>query len=54
MERELTFTRFFDAPRQLVFDAWTKPEHVKEWFGPNTYTVPVCEIDLRPAAGGIW
>jgi uncharacterized protein YndB with AHSA1/START domain len=47
-------TRVFDAPRQLVFDAMTKPEHVKQWWGRlgDGYTVPVCEIDFR--VGGKW
>jgi uncharacterized protein YndB with AHSA1/START domain len=44
----LTFTRTFNAPRELVFAAWTEPEHVKRWFGPRVFTLPVCEIDLRP------
>jgi len=52
-DREIAMTRAFDAPRQLVFDAWTKPEHVRRWFGAvEGYTMPVCEIDLR--AGGAW
>jgi uncharacterized protein YndB with AHSA1/START domain len=46
-EREVTLTRSFDAPRDLVFEAWTTPDHVKKWFGPSGYTLPVCEIDLR-------
>ena len=47
-------TRLFDAPRHLVFEAMTKPEHVKRWWGHlgEGYSVPVCEIDLRP--GGAW
>jgi len=49
---EIVMTRVFDAPRHLVFDAWTKPEHLKRWFGPRGWTMPVCEIDLRP--GGPW
>jgi len=41
-------TRVFDAPRRLVFDAFTKPELVKKWLlGPPGWTMPVCEIDLR-------
>jgi uncharacterized protein YndB with AHSA1/START domain len=44
---ELHLRRFFAAPRQLVFDAWTKPEMVKEWWGPKCFTNPVCEIDAR-------
>ena len=49
-DRELTITRVFDAPRSLVFDAWAEPEHLKRWFAPNNFTVPVCEMDFR--AGG--
>lgn len=44
---ELHLRRFFAAPRQMVFDAWTKPEMVKEWWGPRCFTNPVCEIDAR-------
>ena len=52
-EREIVMTRVFDAPRRLVFDAWTNPEHVPHWMlGPAGWTMPVCEIDLRP--GGAW
>jgi uncharacterized protein YndB with AHSA1/START domain len=53
-DQEIRMTRLFDAPRQLVFDAMTKPEHVKQWWGRlgDGYSVPVCEIDLRP--GGAW
>ena len=47
-EREIAMTRVFDAPRQLVFDAHTKPELVKRWLlGPPGWSMPVCEIDLR-------
>jgi uncharacterized protein YndB with AHSA1/START domain len=52
-ERELVMTRTFDAPRQKVFDAWTRPEQPPRWMlGPEGWTMPVCEIDLRP--GGAW
>jgi len=52
-EREIEMTREVDAPRALVFDAWTNPEHVRQWMlGPSGWTMPVCEIDLRP--GGAW
>ena len=53
-DREIRLTRLFDAPRQLVFEAMTKPEHVKRWWGclGEGYSVPVCEIDLR--IGGAW
>src|SRR5437879_6720143 len=47
-ERELVMTRSFDAPRQLVFDAHTKPDLVRRWLlGPPGWSMPVCEIDLR-------
>ena len=46
-ERELTITRVFDAPRALVFKAWTDPKHVAEWWGPKGFTNPVCEFDAR-------
>lgn len=52
-DREVVMTRVLDAPRRLVFDAWTNPEHVPHWMlGPEGWTMPVCEIDLRP--GGAW
>jgi uncharacterized protein YndB with AHSA1/START domain len=47
-DREIVLTRVFDAPRHLVFDAFTKPELVKQWLlGPPGWSMPVCEIDLR-------
>ena len=46
-ERELVITRVFDAPRELVFKAWTDPEHFVRWWGPRGFTTPVCKIDLR-------
>lgn len=52
-EVELVITRVVDAPRRVVFDAWTDPRHVPQWLlGPEGWTMPVCEIDLRP--GGKW
>ena len=52
-DRELVATRVFDAPRRLVFEAHTNPAHVPHWLlGPDGWTMPVCEIDLRP--GGAW
>lgn len=52
-DREIVITRVFDAPRRLVWEAWTNPEHVPRWMlGPEGWTMPVCEIDLRP--GGAW
>jgi uncharacterized protein YndB with AHSA1/START domain len=51
---EVRMTRLFDASRERVFEAMTRPEHVKNWWGRlgEGYSVPVCEIDLRP--GGAW
>jgi uncharacterized protein YndB with AHSA1/START domain len=47
-DREIEMTRVFDAPRSMVFDAWTKPELLKRWLGVrNGWTLAVCEIDLR-------
>ena len=51
-DRVIVMTREFNAPRKLVFEAWTQPEHVRHWFGPRGVTLPVCEIDLR--VGGAW
>jgi uncharacterized protein YndB with AHSA1/START domain len=52
-DREVAMTRVFDAPRRLVWEAWTNPKHVPHWLlGPEGWTMPVCEIDLRP--GGAW
>jgi uncharacterized protein YndB with AHSA1/START domain len=47
-EQELVFTRVFDAPRELVFRAWTDPKRVAQWWGPHGFTNPVCELDPRP------
>ncbi len=51
-EREIVMTRVFNAPRQMIYDAWTKPELLKRWFGPRGWSLVVCEIDLR--VGGKW
>jgi uncharacterized protein YndB with AHSA1/START domain len=47
--QELVLTRVFDAPRELVFKAWTDPQRVAQWWGPRCFTNPVCELDVRPA-----
>jgi uncharacterized protein YndB with AHSA1/START domain len=49
---DLVITRVFDAPRRLVFEAWTKAEHVSRWFAPRPLTMPSCEVDFRP--GGVF
>ena len=47
-EREIVMTRVFDAPRRLVFEAYTRPELIKRWLGVRAgWTMPVCEVDLR-------
>ena len=46
--REIVLTRMFNAPRELVYKLWTDPKHVAKWWGPDGFTTPVCEIDLRP------
>jgi uncharacterized protein YndB with AHSA1/START domain len=48
-DNELLFMRDFDAPRELVFEAITRPELLRRWMlGPDGWTMPICEIDLRP------
>jgi uncharacterized protein YndB with AHSA1/START domain len=51
-EREIVLTRVFDAPRHMIYDAWTKPELLKRWFGPLGWSLVVCEVDLK--VGGKW
>jgi uncharacterized protein YndB with AHSA1/START domain len=46
-DREFVLTRVFSAPRRLLFEAWTNPEHVRRWYGCSTMRLAVCEIDLR-------
>jgi uncharacterized protein YndB with AHSA1/START domain len=45
--KELTITRIFDAPRAIVWRAWTDPEMVTKWWGPRGVTTPTCEVDAR-------
>ena len=47
-ERELVITRVFDAPRPLVFKAWTEPDRLVRWWGPQGFTTPSCTMDVRP------
>ena len=51
-EQEFVVERHFTAPLTLMFQVFTQPEHLKRWWAPQPYTIPVCTIDLRP--GGIW
>src|SRR4051812_20636889 len=51
-EREISMTRIFDAPRELVFKAWSDPEHLAQWWGPKDFTNTFHEFDWQP--GGVW
>ena len=51
-DREIVITRVFDAPRELVWEAWTNPEHVVKWWGPRGFTTTIEEMNVRP--GGVW
>jgi uncharacterized protein YndB with AHSA1/START domain len=50
-DRELVIERIFDAPRELVWKAWTESEHLMRWWMPRVFTMSFCEVDLRP--GGV-
>ncbi|MDP4263700.1 MAG: SRPBCC domain-containing protein [Bacteroidota bacterium] len=47
-DRELSITQVVNAPRELVFKAWTDKKMLAKWWGPNGFTSPVCEMDARP------
>lgn len=51
-DREIVITRLLDAPRELAFSAWTDPEKVVNWWGPNGFTTTIERMDVRP--GGVW
>lgn len=51
---DLMITRVFDAPRELVFDAWTRPEHMAGWYGPIGVTTPLSSISMDVRPGGTW
>jgi uncharacterized protein YndB with AHSA1/START domain len=46
-QERMTITRVFDAPRELVWKAWTDPKYVMQWWGPKGFTCPTCKIDFR-------
>lgn len=52
-DRELLLTRTYDAPPAKVFQAWTDPELLKQWFAPRPYATPVAELDLRPGGASL-
>ena len=51
-DRELIITRVLNAPRELVWEVWTKPEHIKNWWGPNGFTNTINAMEVKP--GGCW
>lgn len=51
-DNEIIITRLFDAPRELIWEAWTNPRHVVSWWGPAGFTTTIHEMDVRP--GGVW
>ncbi len=52
LDREIVLSRVFDAPREMVWEAWTDKEHIGKWFGPKGFTIQTHEIDIR--VGGRW
>jgi uncharacterized protein YndB with AHSA1/START domain len=52
LDQEFTITRVFDAPRELVWTAWTDPEHVSRWFGPRGFTTPASTVTMDVRPGG--
>lgn len=53
-DRQIVITRLFEAPRALVFEAWTNAEHVRHWWDPSGLPLAICEIDLRPNGAFRW
>ena len=51
-DREVIFTRIFDAPRELVWKVWSDPRHIGQWWGPNGFTTTTHSMDFKP--GGVW
>jgi uncharacterized protein YndB with AHSA1/START domain len=51
-DREIIITRLLNAPRELVWEVWTNPEHIKNWWGPNGFTNTIFTMDVKP--GGVW
>ena len=50
----MVVTRIFDAPRELVWKAWTDPQYVMQWWGPKGFTAPVCKMDFRVGGKFLW
>jgi uncharacterized protein YndB with AHSA1/START domain len=53
-ETQLEVSRSFEAPLELLWQAWTEPEHFKKWYGPKNFTTPMCEIDLEVGGRHFW
>ena len=51
-DREIVLSRLIDAPQELVFDAWTDPEQVGQWWGPSGFTTTTHKMEVKP--GGVW
>ena len=51
-DREIVITRVFDAPRELIWNAWTDPKQIAQWWGPRGFTTTIHEMDVKP--GGVW
>jgi uncharacterized protein YndB with AHSA1/START domain len=53
-EKQVVVSRSFDAPLELLWKAWTEPEHFMKWYGPKDFTTPSCEIDLKVGGRHLW
>ena len=53
-ERQISVSRTFEAPLDLLWKAWTEPVHFMKWYGPKEFTAPTCEIDLRVGGRHLW
>ena len=53
-QQEFVIERIFDAPRELIWKAWTDPERVMRWWGPKGFTSPACQVDLRVGGTYLW
>ena len=53
-EVQIEVSRTFEAPLELLWKAWTEPEHFMKWYGPKDFTAPTCEIDLREGGRHLW
>lgn len=50
-DREVVITRVFDAPAKLLFEAYSQPEHLQQWYGPKGFSLPLCVVDFRVGGG---